>query len=127
MEQFSLEKYLANPSRKLVTRAGNSVKILCTNRRGTNYPVIALVEFDWGEEPIGYTKDGKYRIGDKTDGDLFFAPEKHEGWVNVYFHDHLRKYCGGIIYTSKEVAEKNKDIPCRRYVTTIKIEWEEGE
>ena len=76
MEQFSLEKYLANPSRKVVTRSGRAVRIICTDRRGTNYPVIALVEFDWGEDPIGYTKDGEYRIGDKSDGDLFFAPEK---------------------------------------------------
>ena len=123
MEQFSLEKYLANPSRKLVTRAGNSVKILCTNRRGTNYPVIALVEFGWGEEPIGYTKDGKYRIGDKTDGDLFFAPEKHEGWINVYRNNDSHTYAGAV-YDSKEDAEKRKIID-ENYVTTIKIEWEE--
>ena len=64
----------------MVTRSGRKVrKILCTDRRGSDYPVIALVEFDCGEDPIGYTKDGKYRIGDKSDGDLFFAPEKHEG------------------------------------------------
>ena len=124
MEQFSLEKYLANPSRKLVTRAGNSVKILCTNRRGTNYPVIALVEFDWGEEPIGYTKDGKYRIGDKTDGDLFFAPEKHEGWINVYRHSDGGHAYAGAVYDSKEDAEKRKESG-ENYVTTIKIEWEE--
>ena len=125
MEQFSLEKYLANPSRKLVTRAGNSVKILCTNRRGTNYPVIALVEFDWGEEPIGYTKDGKYRIGDKTDGDLFFAPEKHEGWVNIY-KSNYGGYELSQVYQRKEDAETEKYInDSDVYITTIKIEWEE--
>ena len=124
MEKFNLEKYLANPSRKLVTRAGNSVKILCTNRRGTNYPVIALVEFDWGEEPIGYTKDGKYRIGDKTDGDLFFAPETHEGWINVYRYSDGGHAYAGAVYDSKEDAEKRKTID-ENYVTTIKIEWEE--
>ena len=80
MKQFDLKEYLANPSRKVVTRSGRAVRIICTDRRGTNYPVIALVEFDWGEDPIGYTKDGKYRIRDKSDGDLFFAPEKHKGW-----------------------------------------------
>ena len=125
MEQFSLEKYLANPSRKLVTRAGNSVKILCTNRRGTNYPVIALVEFDWGEEPIGYTKDGKYRIGDKTDGDLFFAPEKHEGWVNIY-KSNYGGYELSQVYQRKEDAESEKYInDSDAYITTTKIEWEE--
>ena len=125
MEKFNLEKYLANPSRKVVTRAGNSVKILCTNRRGTNYPVIALVEFDWGEEPIGYTKDGKYRIGDKTDGDLFFAPEKHEGWVNIY-KSNYGGYELSQVYQRKEDAETEKYInDSDVYITTIKIEWEE--
>ena len=43
MEQFSVEKYLANPSRKLVTGDGRKVKILCTNRKSP-YPIVALVE-----------------------------------------------------------------------------------
>ena len=77
------------------------------------------------ESVFTWTQQGKEYINSNTSNDLFFAPEKHTGWINVYFHDHLRKYCGGIIYTSKEAAEKNKDIPCRRYVATIKIEWEE--
>ena len=123
MEQFSLEKYLANPSRKVVTRAGKNVRILCTDRRGTNYPVIALVEFDWGEDPIGYTKDGEYRIGDKSNGDLFFASEKHEGQINVYRNNGSHTYAGAV-YNSKEDAERRKTID-GSYVTTIKIEWEE--
>lgn len=126
MKQFNLEEYLKNPSRKVETRSGRKVrKILCTDRRDSNYPVVALVEFDWGEDPIGYTKDGEYRIGDKTDRDLFFAPEKKEGWVNV-FEDAVGKpsipYSD--VFTSKENAEesgKNKDW----YIATAKIEWEE--
>ena len=124
MEQFNLEKYLANPSRKLVTGDGRKVKILCTNRRGTNYPVIALVEFDWGEDPIGYTKDGKYRIRGKSDGDLFFAPEKHEGWVNIYKSPVKGAVYTGNIHNSKEEAENDR-YRDGNYVTTIKIEWEE--
>ena len=31
MRQFSLEEYLKNPSRKVITRDGQSVKIHCTN------------------------------------------------------------------------------------------------
>ena len=124
MEQFSLEKYLANPSRKVVTRSGRAVRIICTDRRGTNYPVIALVEFDWGEDPIGYTKDGKYRIRDKSDGDLFFAPETHEGWINVYRYSDGGHAYAGAVYDSKEDAEKRKIID-ENYVATIKLEWVE--
>ena len=126
MEQFSLEKYLANPSIKVVTRSGRKVrKILCTDRRGSDYPVIALVEFDWGEDTIGYTKDGEYRIGDKSDGDLFFAPEKHEGWVNIY-KSNYGGYELSQVYQRKEDAESEKYInDSDAYITTTKIEWEE--
>lgn len=55
--------------------------------------------------------------------DLFFAPVKHEGWINI-----LRggKYiCPMVcIYDSKEKAEENANID-RNCVATVKIEWEE--
>lgn len=125
MKQFNLEEYLKNPSRKVITKSGRKVrKILCTDRRGSDYPVVALVEFDWGEDPIGYSKDGEYRIGDKTDGDLFFAPEKHEGWVNI-FKGTIDDYFIGDsrIFKSKEDAEKAG----KKWsdYTSVKIEWEE--
>lgn len=31
MEQFSLEEYLENPERKVVTRDGRNVRIICSN------------------------------------------------------------------------------------------------
>ena len=43
MEQFSIEKYLANPERKVVTRNRKNVRIICTNCRGS-FPVIGLKE-----------------------------------------------------------------------------------
>ena len=78
MEQFSLEKYLANPSRKLVTGDGRKVKILCTNRKST-YPIVALVEnHDSDNESVySYRENGLYsRFSQSEENDLFFAPEK---------------------------------------------------
>ena len=124
MEQFSLEKYLANPSRKVVTRDGNSVRILCTNRRDLNFPIIALIENRPGgeEEAHSYTKDGRLcHISNIFD--LVFAPEKHEGWVNIY-KSNYGGYELSQVYQRKEDAEKRKIID-ENYVTTIKIEWEE--
>ena len=43
MKQFSLEEYLKNPSRKVVTRDGRKARIVCTDAMG-DYPLIALVE-----------------------------------------------------------------------------------
>ena len=77
MEQFSLEKYLANPSRKVVTRAGTSVRILCTDKRDST-PIVALITDEIGREYIAdYNVLGKYCDCEvDTSFDLFFAPEK---------------------------------------------------
>lgn len=82
MKQFNLEKYLKNPSRKVVTRKGIPVKIYCTNFV-TNKRVIAEID-DRGYSQ-SFFKDGRF-FGDLYDSseDLFFTPEKHEGWLNIY-------------------------------------------
>lgn len=33
MKQFSLDEYLKNPTRPIVTRDGRSVRIICTDRK----------------------------------------------------------------------------------------------
>ena len=46
MKRFSLEEYLKNPSKKVVTRMGRKVRIICTDREDSIYPVVALVKDD---------------------------------------------------------------------------------
>ena len=125
MKQFNLEEYLKNPSRKVVTRDGRKVnRFLCTDARG-QYPIVALVEAldDDKESAFSYTKDGHFYPGEEHDYNLFFAPEKHEGWVNLYRDIRNITYVGGT-YTSEKEAKENIYFPSR-YITTIKIEWEE--
>ena len=126
MEKFNLEKYLATPSRKVVTRNGRNVRIVCTDMKYKVYPILALEEIpdDNSEYVYAFTKDGNYEIDDLSIHDLFFAPEKHEGWINVYRHSDGGHAYAGAVYDSKEDAEKRKTID-ENYVTTIKIEWEE--
>ena len=78
MEQFSLEKYLANPARRVVTRDGRKARIICTDMRCANYPIVALITIcDNNTENIyTYTKDGEWDNYESTDYDLFFATEK---------------------------------------------------
>ena len=122
MKQFSLEEYLKNPSRKVVTRFGNKVRIICTDAK-CDHPIVALVEGRFSDyESIGrYTKDGRYYANDTTMSDLVFAPEKHEGWVNVYKAGNT-PHSDTCIWPTEEEAKKwaNDD-----YVATVKIEWEE--
>ena len=71
-----------------------------------------------------WLEKGKQYLNMDTPNDLFFAPEKHEGWINVYRHSDGGHAYAGAVYDSKEDAEKRKTID-ENYVTTIKIEWEE--
>ena len=125
MKRFNLEEYLANPSREVVTRDGHSVRILCTDARNNNYPIVALVSLSGGTEILsGYTKEGT-RLCDKIHlDDLFFAPEKKEGWINMYKNKAGVSWISPKYFATKEEAEKEgKTHTCS--VTTIKIEWEE--
>ena len=125
MEQFSLEKYLANPSRKGVTREGCPVRILCTDKKSYNEQIVGLIMGDNGMEFIStWTQQGKSFFNTDTPNDLFFALEKHIGWINVYRNSDSGYTYAGAVYDSKEDAEKRKVID-ENYVTTIKIEWEE--
>ena len=77
MEKFNLEKYLANPSRKLVTRDGREARIICTDMNYKNHPIVALIANDNDTENVyTYTKDGEWDNYESTTYDLFFAPEK---------------------------------------------------
>ena len=128
MKQFDLKEYLADPSRKVVTRNGRNVRIVCTDKRDLNFPIVALIETIPGGEEVthSYTKDGRHYTDCSDIFDLFFAPEKHEGYVNVYRSlDKDRAYYLGNIYNSKAEAEDTRENTKFKYIATIKIEWEE--
>ena len=117
MKSFSLEEYLKDPSRKIVTRDGRPVRIICTDAKGI-CPVVGLVAYENYELAFNVMKDGR------IDGilDLFFATEKHEGWVNVYKSESDWSL-GASIWQTEEEAKKW--VGAADYATTIKIEWEE--
>lgn len=128
MKQFSLEEYLANPSKKVVTRDRKAVKIYCTNY-DSRQPIIA--EIEGHNYSQSFTKDGRYHIDDRDSPyDLFFTPEKHEGWVNIYKAAAPRetlgclvtRYVGSSIWPTEEAAKTAADA---YDIVTIKIEWEE--
>ena len=123
MKQFNLEEYLKNPSKKVVTRDRKAVKIHCTNY-DSRRPIIA--EIEGHNYSQSFTKDGRYYIDDRNSPyDLFFAPEKHEGWLNVYRHTDTGEVTfGAILHTSREKAEKIGRAD-GYYAATAKIEWEE--
>ena len=125
MKQFNLEEYLKDPSQKVVTKDGREVRIICTDAKGDE-PIIALVYNKNRDEENVYTYsiEGYFYKDSYSDSDLFFAPIKKEGWINLYWSIGGDKfvYPGGTIYESKEEAMNNNNLD---YITSVKIEWEE--
>ena len=140
MKPFNLKEHLENPYRKVVTRDGRAVRIICTNGNlfssGLNssmYPVVALVKKSSNNRDknpneellICYSTDGHQIVGTNDRNDLFFETVKVSGWLNIY---RLTAFPGGVstgaIYKTKEEAlskGEGKD----NYLDTIFIEWEE--
>ena len=128
MKPFSLDEYLANPSRKVVTRDGRSARIVCVDAKG-EYPIVAMVLSLDGtlETPHNYTKNGHFdNNAYEYTYDLFFAAEKHEGWFNIYHCNDFGFYIRqNQPYKSKEEADEVAKANFRTFFATVKVEWEE--
>ena len=125
MKQFNLEEYLKKPSKKVVTRTGRKVRIICTDREDSIYPIIALIKDDKRESEIlvTYSKDGIPAEYNEAYYTLFFAPEKKSAWINLYKMNSIISP-GPRVYDTKEEAESAAGDKSY-YISTIKIEWEE--
>ena len=128
MKQFSLEEYIKNPSRKIVTRDGRNVTIHCTNY-DSNSPIIAIIDkmstVDNCVTHFAYRKDGLVNPdGVHSPYDLFFATKKCEGWVNIFKNDDGENFVTYSIYKSKEDAEREEK-QRSDYIASVEIKWEE--
>ena len=127
MKQFNLEEFKKDPSKKVVTRDGREVRIICTDFKSQmNKPVIALIKEDEDEEnAFNFKENGRWHLPENEESlkDLFFATIKKEGWVNL-FKDEELTFINGDVYENekdaKEAAQGESD-----FIATIKIEWEE--
>ena len=122
MKQFNLAEYLKNPERKIVTRGGYPATIVSTTFHQENYPVVAEVCFSSYDKKQSYsfTANGLFLDSSEDSRDLFFAPEKHEGWVNIY----PGPFTGVVVYKSEEDAKHCANADAK-VIATVKIEWEE--
>lgn len=125
MKQFNLNEYLANPKRKIITRNGKNVRIICIDKAGLyTKPIVALITLSNGDENVKtFWANGIETAGSDGKDDLFFAPSKHTDYINLYHKEN--GYClGGAVFSSEEKAKKiatgDED-----YITTIKVEWED--
>ena len=106
-----------------MTREGRNVRIKGYDAKGS-YPVIGLLDYGVSERPALFNENGRYWGEADSSLDLYFAPEKHEGWINLYRVDKNVQITTYMPYDSKEKAiEQSKGLD--NYIKTIKIEWEE--
>ena len=122
MKPFDIE--LAKAGHPVCTREGESVRIVCYDRKNTKYPIMALIDKGEYENHCSYTIEGKFGsdFPDEIKKDLFMATVKKEGWVNLYKENSMT-HASVKIYPSKEEAlDGHSPI---NYLTTVKIEWEE--
>lgn len=129
MVKFSLEEYLKDPSRKVVTRDGREVRIKCTDMDGIDgLVVVGLVRScRTGKEwPESWTKEGQYypQAGE-TACDLFFEDSKEfknkRGWVNVYKSPGGEIILGGVRKSKEEAEQANRGDS----IDIIEISWKE--
>lgn len=136
MEQFSLEKHLKDPDRKVVTRDGRDVRIICTDADCNECPIMAIVTRDNGEKKLLYYYDnGRYFLGCEDIEDLFFAPTTKTGWVTIALLKSGEPIVGMKVYETRQEAEeadKAAKQGCdikhpKHYVPygVAKVEWEE--
>jgi hypothetical protein len=77
-------------SRPVQTRDGRKARIIATDAKGGDFPIIALVECAGGESTEGYKADGSYLVERREHGlDLINVPERRT--VDAYVNEEA--YC----------------------------------
>jgi len=120
MKEFDLEA--AKKGAEVCTRDGRNGRIICFNRKTPNYPIVYVVENDFGvEEILTATLYGRFydcEGNPKHRNDLMMKSLKKEGWINIYDDGDAKRF----IYASKDEALR---FACEGRIDTVKVEWEE--
>ena len=95
MEQFSLEKYLETPSRKVVTRDGRPVRIVCWNLK-CNTPIIAAIQWNQEREDCYCYNAKGWCANNEGELDLFFADEEELTEFEKEVKDLMNSCCNEI-------------------------------
>lgn len=118
MKPFNLEE--AKAGKPVVTRGGRPARILCFDRKHDRFPIAGLITNEGGKETCQvWTLEGCY-YGNGRDSyhDLCMAPEKRQGWVNIY----PQGITGRTVYSNERKAKWDAGAAV---IATVPVEWEE--
>lgn len=124
MSMKELDLNLVNQGHKIQTRDGRPARIICTNAKNSDFPVVVLITCENGEEVAETcTKDGHININMKSERDIFMVSTVHKYWINLYRNSNGCLYAGDL-FDSKEKALKigQRD---NKWVAVKKIKLEE--
>lgn len=116
MKPFDLEAALAGAP--VVTRHGDNVtQLVKFDAIRSTFILVGVVDgviFMWDEE-------GRYGPNDNSHFDLFMAPVKREGWINLYNRgaSYLPPY---YVYQTKQEADDGAVVD---RIACVRVEWEE--
>jgi hypothetical protein len=103
-KKFNINDFNANPDVAIVTREGNAVDVLTTNKyNDPEFPVVGAVMRQDGTQPIfEWKSDGRYG-SNYDDYDLYLDAQVFaEGYVNLYPND----FGPSKTYASREAADQ---------------------
>ena len=102
IKSFSLEAW--KNGAKIKTRDGHEVRIICTDAKGSCFPIVALVKIDDNHEvTMHYTSEGKIDAGDISDNDLVIVEEVEE--PEFWSDNKDNTFCGFRINNVASIAE----------------------
>ena len=115
MIKFDLERALAGD--KVITRDGQDATQIHAFKDVENYELYGVI----GSDVFSWRINGKFYSADESHHDLFMAPKKLSGWVNLYKDNR-----GVIIHRTKYAADEFAFKPDR--IACIDLsQYEEGE
>lgn len=107
MKAFDLDLYnqlvKEGKTPKLFTRSGQSVRLVCVDKRG-RFPLVGLIDNGDTDRGVDFTKKGWFEDTPGSDLDLFFADveptyrpykDKDECFCDMHRHRHLVRHRDG--------------------------------
>lgn len=87
IRKFTLEQYLKDTTQEVITRNGKPVKIIYTDMKNTDFPIVAIINIDGTDNIFRYTVSGKTNINFNFKGNCYnlcFRARKQSGWIYLY-------------------------------------------
>lgn len=123
---FNLKECMEKYGGKCITREGQPVRIVATDRVHREYSVIGFRSQEDGTESVDtWTTDGVYTTDCTSSVDLLLPikMEKRKGYVNVY-HYPVKDQVGNLYTDRRRAVEEGQSTGGGSYLTTVEIEYE---